>query len=84
MPEEKSALEKTAQTLEQLNAVVGLINPLVPVVIGIAKIVVQLAHKQGVEVGTFEQEVVRLTATHDRISAADAQWRSEHPVAPTT
>lgn len=72
----------TEEKINSITNTLAALTPLAGAVIGIGKLVVALAKKQGVTIGTTEEEIGRLEAVQARIAAADAAWRAEHPETP--
>lgn len=80
----ETGIEKATEIMNQINGLISAINPIAGAVIGIGKIIVALAKRDGVDIGTLETELVTLEATRARIQAGQDQWRAEHPTTPPT
>jgi D-arabinose 1-dehydrogenase-like Zn-dependent alcohol dehydrogenase len=79
MPEDQNS---AASALQDMNAIIGAIIPSIGLIGGLASVIIQLAKKNGIDVGTFEQEVVKYNTAQARVLTNYERFKAKYPTAP--
>lgn len=72
-------LDKVDDALDQVNKTIGALVPLVGTIGGIARLLIGMAHKQGLDTTTFEAEIAKFDAQHADLHAAVAEFQAKYP-----
>jgi hypothetical protein len=72
-------VEKVDAALDQMNKTIGLVLPLVATVGGLARLLLSLAHKQGLDTKPFEDAIAELDAQKTELRSAIDEFRTKYP-----
>jgi len=75
-------INKIEQELAAANRIIVSLNPLVIAFEGLAALVIQIAHRTGTPVQTFEQAYADFSAKRDGLKAALDEFHTKYPTEP--
>ena len=70
---------KLDATLDTIDRTIGALVPLVGTVGSIARLLIDMAHKQGLDTTTFETEIAKFDAQHAELHAAVEDFQAKYP-----
>lgn len=70
---------KVDAALDTIDRTIGALVPLVGTVGSIARLLVDMAHKQGLDTTTFEAEIAKFDAQHAQLHTAVLEFQTKYP-----